>query len=110
MSKRYKIPPVNFQDFKDKREEEGAIPIVIGDRTFIVRPPEQLADDDLKRFFELEDQDPVAQARMMMDNYDDFVALGGSAMLLMSIIQEVTNTQSAEQGASPGESEASSTS
>lgn len=110
MSQRYKIPPVNFQDFKAKRSEEGAIPIDMGERIFYVLPPDLIEDKNIRRFFELEGQDPVAQAQIMMTDYDDFVAAGGSAMLLLSIIDDVQKKQSAEQGASPGESEASSTS
>lgn len=112
MSKRYKIPPVNFQDFKAKRKEEGAIPVVMpdgdGERTFYVLPPDLLGDDQIKDFFRLEGEDPVAQARMMMEDYDDFVELGGSAMLLLTIIQETTAAIDAAQGADSGEDAASS--
>jgi hypothetical protein len=45
---------------------------------------------------------------MMMDDYDDFVELGGSAMLLLTIIQETTKAIDAAQGADSGEDGASS--
>jgi hypothetical protein len=111
MSKRYKMPPVNFQDFLDKEEEEGAIPFTLGGREFVLKPPTLLPDAAAREFLSLEGVDSEKQARILMgDDYDEFVALGGNALALMKFISEKLAEQTAEQGADVGESEASSTS
>lgn len=110
MSKRYKIPPINLTDYKAKKAEEGAVPIVVGDRTFYVRPSELMSDAEYEAYNAVKGEDIVAQARLMMVDYDDFVAAGGSAILLLSIVKDHMEAQAAAQGVEPGESEASSTS
>ena len=108
MSKRHKRPPVNLQDFKDKLYKENAIPVIAGDRTFYIRPPELLSDAEYRAF--LASDDEIKQAAMLMHDYDEFVAAGGSAMLIGLMIDEAEKTQSEEQGADLGEEEASSAS
>lgn len=110
MSQRYRIPPVDLADFKARKAVEGAIPIVAGDRTFYIQPPELLSDDDWLRLQEVKGRDLVAQARLLLDDYDDFVAAGGSAVLLLSIVKDHALARSAEQGVEPGGSVASSSS
>jgi hypothetical protein len=111
MSKRYKMPPVDFQDFLDKEEVEGAIPFTLGGREFVLKPPTLLPDDRAREFLQLEGVDAEAQARILMgDDYDEFVAKGGNALALMKFISQQLAAQEAAQGADSGESEASSTS
>ena len=111
MSQRYKLPPVNLTDFKAKKAEEGAVRIKAGTKTFVVLPPEMMSDDVYSEFIKLE-QNPeqiVDQARMLMGaDYDEFVAAGGSAILLLSIIGETAKTRRQDQGVDTGESGASS--
>ena len=107
MSKRYKHAPVNLSDFRDKLEEEGTIPVEAGGRTFKIRPPELLTDEDYKRFNASDD--PIVQASIIVDDYPAFVEAGGTALLVGLILSEAIKTQEA-QGVEPGESGASSTS
>lgn len=109
MSKRYKMPPVNLQDYKDKLALEGSIPIDTGDRVFYMKPIELLTDDQYKALDT--EEDPAVVGSWLMDDYDDFVAAGGSAQLLLKILYDyrIAEAVSAgEQGATPGESGASS--
>lgn len=114
MSQRYKPPPFNLTDYKAKKADEGAVRITAGDREFVVLPPELMDDDTYTKFVKLEGsvETVVEQARMLMgdDEYAAFVEAGGSAMLLLSMIAESSSQWSDAQGASPGESVASSTS
>jgi hypothetical protein len=110
MSKRHKIPPINLSDFKDKLEVEGKIPVIVGDLTFYIKPPTLLTDDEYRTLRSLDDDDLISQARLMVDDYDGFVAAGGSAMIVNQIVAEAALTQTSEQGVGPGESGASSTS
>lgn len=111
MSQRYKLPPVNLNDYKAKKAEEGAVRIKVGTRTFVVLPPELMSDDTYTEFIRLEGQHEsiVDQARILMgDEYDEFVAAGGSAILLLTVIAEAGTERRNGQGADTGESGASS--
>lgn len=110
MSQRYRIPPVNLADFKAAKAEEGSIPIVADGRTFYVRPILTMSDEDYLAFRKVKGADIVAQARLMMDDYDAFVAAGGSAALLLAIVKEHADQITSVQGLDPGESGASTTS
>lgn len=87
MSKRHKHPPVNLADFKAKKAEEGQIPVIAGDRTFYIKSPLTLSDDDFRTL--TSGDDPIASARLLVDDYDGFVAAGGSAALVGAIVNDV---------------------
>ena len=107
MSKRYSKAPVNLQDFLDRQEREGTIPIIGSSKTFYLRPPQLLSDAEQTALVAAEG-DEVAQARIMLgDDYDEFVADGGSAVILGLILMEAIEAEESVQGASVGESEAS---
>lgn len=110
MSKRHKHPPVNLRDFLDRQEREGCVPVQGTSETWLVRPPQLLSDDDYRAFVASDDE--VEQAKLMMGeaDYEAFVADGGSAMILGMILAEALEAEQAEQGASAGESGASSSS
>ncbi len=107
MSKRYKRPPIEFEDFKAKKNEEGAIPIRMGDGTVFSVPPPELWPDDALKSRAGEDIDPVgmAEALLGVDRYAAFVALGGSAAALSAIVQEYSGLTVGESSASSGSSE-----
>lgn len=106
MSKRYKHPPVNLQDFKDKLYKEGAIPVVAGEQTFYIRPPELLTDEEYRAFNASEDE--IEQAALLVDDYEAFTQAGGSALLVGLLIDEASEALKKEQGADLGEDGASS--
>ncbi len=108
MSKRHKIPPVNLQDFKDKLYKDGAIPVVTDAGTFYIKPPELLTDADWDTFSKSDDE--MVQAKLLVDDYDGFVAAGGSAILVGVLIEEQAKADKQEQGADQGEEGASSAS
>lgn len=102
MSQRTSPRRVVLEDFKAKKEVEGAVDIVAGDRTFRITPPQLLPDAALKMDA---NADPVGFAAIVLggqENYDAFVERGGSAAMLLAIFQEEVGE--------PGESEASSSS
>lgn len=110
MSKRYKHPPINFQDFKDKIEREGAIPVEMPNgKTFYIRPPELLPDDIYEKITSGRETDAEV-AKAMLDDFDGFIESGGTLMLLSALVAHAREANEATQGASVGESEASSSS
>ena len=76
----------------------------------MIRPVHLLSDDEMAALMATDDSDLVAQARIIVDDYDGFVAAGGSAMLVHEIVKREAVKTEVEQGVSPGESVGSSTS
>ena len=105
-----KYAPINLSDFKAKIAEEDAIPVIAGDRTFYIRPVHLLTDAEFKAMQDSDDNDIVGQARLLVDDYDAFVAAGGSAVLVEAIIKAAAKQHAADQGVDSGGSGASSTS
>lgn len=103
-------PPINLDTFKQAIADADAIPVEAGGKTFVIRPPHLLSDEEFAAFRALGDDDDVAAARIMVDDYDAFAAAGGSAVLVGLIIAQAAEDKQAEQGATPGESGGSSTS
>jgi hypothetical protein len=101
-------PPVNIDQLKQAIVDADAIPMEVGGQTFILRPPHLLSDEQFAALNAADNADLVAQARIMVDDYDGFTAAGGTAMLVMKVIEDAVAEKEAEQGASPGESEGSS--
>ena len=116
MAKKRTAPVVKLADFKKKLEEEHSLLIEVEDgKKYRYRGPELLTDDEFVRMAELEKSDDPASAievaRIMMDDYDGYVAGGGSMTLLMEIVDaEVKRRAAEEDDEDAGESEASSVS
>ena len=120
MSKRHKKPPVDLLDYLDTKEREGAQPITVGDRTFVLRSPLSLSDDEFSMLERAEaggNFDAVELVRVMVDDYDGLCEAlaaagrpGGAAALVMSLLAEDLEALADEQGAPVGESEGSSSS
>lgn len=82
--------PFDLDSFKAKLQNERSRAVTIGGKTFHTTVPELLTDgqfNDLQQA--LGTDDVVAQARCMIDDYDGFVAAGGSAMLLVEFIRSL---------------------
>jgi len=101
-------PPVNLDQLKQSIADADAIPVEAGGRTFIIRPPHLLSDEEYQRLVDTDDTDMVSQARIMIDDYDGFTAAGGSALLVAEIVSRAAAAAKDEQGVTPGESEGSS--
>lgn len=86
MSKKSGPTRIKLSDFKERKENEGAIDIEAGDEVFRV-PPAELWPDELAGLR----GDLVAQAECIMgaDVFARFRAAGGTANLLDSIIKDV---------------------
>lgn len=98
--------PINLDELRQKIHDEKAQPVQAGDKTFWIKPPELLTDEDFQAFTAANDSnDIVAQARLVVDDYDGFVAAGGSAILLAQILGEMGDD---EDGSTAGEDGASS--
>lgn len=106
MSKRHPRPPVNFQDFLDRKEREDRVPIEVGGRTFYLRPMETFSDDELRRFNDSDD--PFVIAEIVLDDCAGFLAAGGTVAGLTGIVAGLGEGTLEEQGADQGESGASS--
>lgn len=108
-----KAPIVNLADFKKKLEEEHSLVIRTEGGDFRYRGPQLLTDDEMARMVALEkseDADAAVEvARIMVDDYDGFVAAGGSLAVLMEIVNdEATRRADGDEVDDSGESEASS--
>lgn len=86
MSKRTGPHKVSLSDFKERKENEGAIDIEAGGKTFRV-PPAELWPDEVSTLR----GDLVAQAKCIMGDeaFGGFQAAGGTANLLDAIIKDV---------------------
>lgn len=84
MAKRY-----NLDDYKQKKRAD-AIEIEAGDGSvFTIDPPALWHDDLLQKAAGGGTPDPIESGRLLLgDRYDAFVAAGGSAALLNSIVAE----------------------
>lgn len=83
------IARVKLTDFKDKKKDEGAIEIETADGTVFRIDPPELWTDEVMRLAQDDDNLAVAALLIGLDSYDDFVAKGGSAALVMAIIADV---------------------
>ena len=84
-------PIVSLADYKAKKEEQGSVPIDIGDGDVIyTRSPWSLPDEDMKALAKADTLDDVETvARIILgDNFDRFIAAGGTSTLLASILDE----------------------
>lgn len=102
--------PINLDEFKAKVQEDLGFEIQAGDRTFRIIPPQLMTDENATEFQRLQqaeaqgEDSPEAVARLLVDDYDGFVAAGGSAMLLLHIFQTKLAERAKGQGAAVGES------
>ncbi len=111
--KNRKARVANLADFRKKAEEEYSIVIETPDgKRYRYRGPQLLGDDEMRQLLDLQaSDDPRANleaARLMLDDYDGFVDSGGSMGLLQEIVQAQGILDEDDDGATPGESEASS--
>lgn len=96
--------PFDLDSFKAEIRRDKSRPIITGGKTFWLQPPELLTDEQYAAIQASDDADLVGQARVMIDDYDGFVAAGGSAMLLVQIVKKLDAERT---GGDLGESEAS---
>lgn len=110
MSKRYKNAPVNFLDFLDTKERENTLPITVGDKTFHLYSREHLSEAQFQALMATEEtaEGSIETCRILLDDYDGFIAAGGTTAGLLTIIEDRASGTLAEQGVSVGESGASS--
>lgn len=101
MSQRH-VRTVKLSDYKAKKEEEGAIDLVMDDETVWRIPPAELWPDAVGEM--LAKQDPLGAARALVEatgkNYAEFVAAGGSAAIVLSVVGEEQGMDVPESGAS----------
>lgn len=79
---------VKLSDFKDRKADEGAIEIVTDDEQIWRVPPPELWSDDV---LTLSTTNPLAAAELLIggpEKYAAFVLAGGSAMLVMGIVND----------------------
>jgi hypothetical protein len=105
MSKRYTSPPVDFTDYLDTKERENTTPVTLGDKTFLLYSREHLSEDKFKELQNATEAEVIC--RIMLDDYDGFIAAGGSTPGLLSLIEDIAEKRAAGQGLSVGESGAS---
>lgn len=77
----------NLQDYKAKKEEEGAVYIDAGDRTFRV-PPALLWPDEVTELAAAGKTKQAAIGLIGQEDYDAFVAAGGTGSLLLSMVND----------------------
>lgn len=111
-------PPLSYDEFVAEQESEK-IPFEVQGRTFYIIPPDLMSDEDSTTFFELMGKDAdevgpdglVRLARTMIDDYDGFAALGGTAgrlhAYMAALAAQRDDALKAEQGVDEGEDGAS---
>lgn len=92
---------VVLADFKAKKRDEGAIDIELENGTTVRVDPPELWPDEAQKLGRAGDDEGAAVALLGgQDQYDEFVAGGGTAMLLWSIVKDVHGLNAGESGAS----------
>lgn len=89
-------PPIALGDYKAQKMDEGATPVVDENGVTHLIPPPAMWSDAAVDAATAGDVVAASKALLGDDGYTSFVEGGGSAALLMSIIED-------EQGATPGE-------
>lgn len=97
MSKRQRNRIV-LQDFKAKKEDEGAIDIELSDGYVLTIPPPEFWSDAVLEAGE--DHVAAATALIGPDNYARLVADGGSAVSLLAILQAAKEAEGDDLGES----------
>ena len=101
--------PFDLDALKTKIETERSRPITFAGKTFHLIPPELMSDEDYEKFTAADDDDMLALAPLMLDDYEGFHAAGGSAILLAQAIKAIQEEPAApgDEGSTPGEGAAS---
>lgn len=92
---------INLADFKDKKKQEGSLEIELSDGTKIHIDAPEIWPDEAVPFIEAKDNIGLGRFLMGEENYDLFVADGGSSAMIGSMLDE-------RHGATLGKSSASS--
>ncbi len=105
MSKKAGKVHIKLSDYKERKAEEGAIYVDLDDgSTFRIPPPDVWPDEFYKKVRTDDDfaKDEEAQARMLVgdDDFDRFLANGGTVRLFHSLVTD-------DHGADVGESQPS---
>lgn len=97
------VHKVKLSDFKAEKADEGAIEIEDDNGEIYHIDPPELWSDDITALNDADDNIGVARALIGGDDqYEKFVAAGGSAMLLLSIIGDTHGVSVGESKASKG--------
>jgi len=101
--------PFDLDALKTKIETERSRPVTFAGKTFHLVPPELMSDDDYAKFVAADEDDMLALAPLILDDYAGFVAVGGSAVLLAQAIKAISDEPPApgDEGSTPGEDAAS---
>lgn len=109
-------PPLSYDDFVAEQETQK-IPFDVQGKTFHIIPPELMSDDDATVFYDLmgksdhQGQDLINLARVIIDDWDGYAAVGGTAGRLVAYMTAVAEARDAdtkaEQGVDEGEGAAS---
>lgn len=101
MSERH-VRTVKLSDFKAKKEQEGAIDLVMNDESVWRIPPPELWPDAVGEM--LAKTDTLGAARALVEaggkSYAEFVAVGGSAAIVLSVVGDEHGMDIPESGAS----------
>lgn len=88
MSKKTGPTKVNLADFKERKENEGAIDIEMPDgQTFRIPPPE-LWPDEVADYAEKREIVAMAEAILGAERFAEFKTAGGSATIINAIFAE----------------------
>jgi hypothetical protein len=98
--------PVNLKQFRQKIEAEPLLEIEADGKVFAVRHPAVLTDDEFQLVVGAS-TNPVPAAKVLLDDYEGYAAAGGTAALLLMILNDQEISVQALQGVGTGESEPS---
>jgi hypothetical protein len=86
----------DFLAFMEDVKRRDTKPFTIGDKTFHLRGPALLSDEEVEGL----NTDPsvIGKARAVIDDYDGFAAAGGTAMMLMTYWDSVFDAEALGEG------------
>lgn len=85
----FTAPSGDFLAFVEDVKRRDTKAFTVGDKTFHLRGPSLLTDDEAIALTGGGKSNVIDKARAVIDDYDGFVAAGGTAMLLMSFYDQM---------------------
>lgn len=92
---------VNLHDYREQRRQEAGVELDLGDGRIVWLDPPDLWPDEVAEMAQRGENISIAKALLGDDDYEAFIAAGGTAGLIAMLVADA-------QGVSLGESAASS--
>ncbi len=94
-------PPIDFDEFIERKRVTDSIPISVGGKTFNLIPPVTFSEDQRKQFDAATTEEETAA--VICDDLPGFLEAGGTVAGLLGIVEDMAAEKLKEQGLDLGE-------